>query len=106
MAYKTVTARSKPSATTNTTLYQVTAGKAFVLAALRINNMGSSTETVQVGFAATATPGATEWIVKVAVEQNKPIQISGDLLAGGEYIVVYNATSNNVVFTLSGYEEV
>ena len=105
MAYVVKTARSKPAATTNTTLYQVTAGKQAVLTSLRINNMGAATETVQIGFAATATPGATEWVFKGACEVNKPIQLSGDTFAGAEFIVVYNATSNNVVFTLSLYEE-
>jgi hypothetical protein len=105
MAYVVKTARAKPAATTNTTLYQLTSGKTGVLASLRINNMSTATETVQVGLASTATPGATEWIFKGACEQNKPIQLSGDLIDAGYYVVVYNATGANVVFTLSLYEE-
>lgn len=105
MAYVVKTARSKPSVTTNTTLYTVTAGKHIVVASLRIVNMGSSTETCQIAVAATSTPGATEYIGTYAVEVNKPVQISGDLIEGGKLIVVYNATGGNCVFSLSGWEE-
>ena len=106
MAYKVVRAKSKPAVTTNTTLYQVTAGKESVLASLRIVNMGAATETVQIGVSATDTPGATEWVFKGTCEVNKPILLSGDLFVGGEYIVVYNATAGNVVFSMSLWETV
>lgn len=106
MAYQVKTAAVKPATTTNTTVYQVTAGKQFVLASLRIINMGSSDEVVQVAFATTSTPGTTEWITKVTVSANKPVQLSGDLLPAATYIVAYNATSNNCIVQISGWEEV
>jgi hypothetical protein len=106
VAYQVKRAKSKPVATTETTLYQVTAGKAFVIASLRMSNQGAGSEIVKVGISATGTAGATEWIGPYVVEANKPVQISGDLVSGGEYISVYNFTGGNVIFTLSGWEEV
>jgi hypothetical protein len=102
--YQVKKANSKPATTTNTTVYQVTAAKEFVVASLRLTNIGSSNETVKIAFASTATPSDSEWIFKGIVPVDKPIQLSADLLTGGEYIVAYNATSNNVVVRLSGWE--
>jgi hypothetical protein len=106
MAYAAKQRAIKPLVTTDTTIYQVTAGKHFVIASLRMSNQSAGTEIVKVGVAAAATPGATEWIGPYVVEANKPVQISGDLVTGGMFITAYNATGGNVVFTLSGWEEV
>lgn len=107
MAYDVKEAKSKPSVTTNTTLYQVTAAKDFILASLRIVNMDDAAEEiVKVAVSATATPSADEWIFRAKIKPYMPVQFSGDLLSGGKYIVVYNETGGNVVFKMSGYEEV
>jgi hypothetical protein len=106
MAYAAKQIAVKPVATTDTTIYQVTAGKHFVIASLRMSNQSAGTEIVRIGIATTATPGATEWIGPYVVEANKPVQISGDLVTGGKYITAYNFTGGNVIFTLSGWEEV
>ena len=104
MAYIIKEAESKPAITTDTTLYQVTAGKDFVVAALRVINMGVVDEVVKIAVSVTATPDADEWIFRGTAKPLKPIQLSGDLISGGKYIVVHNETAANVVFKLSGYE--
>lgn len=107
MAYDIKEASSKPSVTTNTTLYQVTAAKDFIVTSLRITNMHDTTEqTVKIGFSATATPGSAEWVFRAKIKPYSPVCLSGDLISGGKYIVVYNETAGDVIFSLSGYEEI
>ena len=104
MAYVIKEAESKPAITTDTTLYQVTAAKDFVVAALRIVNMGAADEVVKIAVSATATPDADEWIFRATIKPLKPVQLSGDLVSGGKFIVVHNETDANVIFKLTGYE--
>lgn len=106
MAYVVKEAQIKPAVTTNTTIYQVTTAKEFVLASLRIQNMGSATEIVRVGVSVTATPGTTEWIFRGEVREFLPVKLSGDLILGDKFIVAYNETGGNCIFKLSGYEKV
>ena len=104
MAYVIKEANSKPAMTTDTTLYQVTASKDFIVASLRVVNMGAGNETVKIAVSATATPGADEWVFRAEIKPLMPIQLSGDLVSGGKFIVVHNETAGNVIFKLSGYE--
>lgn len=107
MAYDIKEAAVKPSVTTNTTIYQVTAAKDFVITSLRMTNMHDTLEqTVKIAVSASATPSATEWIFRGKIRPFAPVAISGDLVSGGKYIVAYNETDAEVVFSLTGYEEI
>jgi hypothetical protein len=106
MAYQIKTERSKPSVGADTTLYQVTAAKDFVITTLRIVNMTAAAETVKIAVSATATPGADEWIFRAEIKPLMPVQLSGDLVLGGKFIVVHNETAGGVIFALTGYESV
>lgn len=107
MAYQIKEAQAKPLVSIDTTLYQVTAAKDFVLTMLRIVNMDNAAEeTVKIAISDTATPAADEWVFRAKIKPYMPVQFSGDVINGGRYIVVHNETGGNVVFSMSGYEEV
>ena len=107
MAYQIKEAAAKPAVTTNTTLYQVTALKELTVASLRMVSMvDTGDQIVKIAFSATATPGATEWVFRGKISPFKPIQLSGDLVGAGRYIVVYNETAGDIIFQLSAWESV
>lgn len=93
-----------PSATTNTTLYTVPAGKSAV-AVLSVCNTNATIATIRVAISATNTPTTAEYI-----EYNVPIAANGVLertsiaMGENEKLVVY-ASSTNVAFRLYGIEE-
>ena len=107
MAYVIKTAEAKPAVTTDTTLYQATAAKQLTVASIRIVSMvDTGDQIVKIARSATATPAATEWIFRGKISPFKPIQLSGDLVNGGQFIVVHNETAGGVVFSLSAWESV
>ena len=83
------------SATTNTTLYTCPANT-FAVVNVTICNRNSSSVTVRLAIASSATPGGSEWIeYGVTIPANAVLERTGLVLdATNKYLVVYSSTTS------------
>lgn len=92
------------AATTNTTLFQVGAGKEDTFNVNFCNRNGSAV-TVRLAIAAAATPAASEWLeYDYPIEANSSFERTGLVAPDGKYIVVYSS-SVSVSVNAYGFEE-
>lgn len=95
--------QSSPTATTNTTVYTVPASTVATFT-VNVCNRGTSTITVRLAIASTATPANEEWI-----EYDAPIPASGVLertgivAQAGERVVAYVSAATASI-NVYGYE--
>lgn len=93
-----------PSATTNTTLYTVPAGKSAV-AVLSVCNTNTNTAKVRVAISATTTPTTGEYIeYDILIPPSGVLERSSIAMGSNERLVVY-ASASNIAFRLYGIEE-
>jgi hypothetical protein len=102
-----VLGQSNPAATTETTLYTVSAGSSAVVSTIAICNQAGTSGTYRVAIrpAADSTTTAKHWIVygaTVAASDSILLTI-GTTLAAGDKIQVY-ASSANMSFSAYGSE--
>lgn len=96
--------QSAPSATTNTTVYTVPAGKTATFN-VSILNRSSSASTVRLAIAATGTPGDSEWLeYDASVPGNGVLERTGLVASAAKNIVVYAGAATFSV-NVYGYEE-
>ena len=97
--------QSAPSATTNTTVYTVDAGKSAVISTISICNRSASAATYRIAASATGTPSNAEYITYDAtVAANDTVFLTiGITLEATKNIVVY-ASSANLSFGIFGSE--
>jgi len=97
-------AQAAPAATTYTTVYTVPAGKTATLN-INIVNRGTSTASVRVAVAASATPLSEEFLeYGAAIPVNGVLERTGVRLSAGKLLVVY-ASSADTSVNIYGYEE-
>jgi hypothetical protein len=97
--------QSAPSATTNTTVYTVGAGKSAVISTISVCNRGATSSTYRIAISATGTPANSEYIVYDAtVLANDTVFITiGPTMEATKNVVVY-ASSANLSFGIFGSE--
>ena len=94
-----------PSATTNTTLYTVPAGKSAVCVLSVCNTNNSTIAKIRVAISATNTPTIDEYIeYDIALIANGVLERSSIAMGENEKLVVY-ASASNIAFRLYGIEE-
>ena len=91
-------------ATTNTTVYVVPTGYYSVFN-VSLTNTSSSSVTVRLALASTATPGTAEWIEYDTVIVGKGVfERTGLVLDAGKYVVAYASAGSAVNVTVYGIE--
>ena len=96
--------QSAPSATTNTTVYTVPAGKTAVTT-VAFCNRGNSQVTVRLAVCATSTPSNAEYIeYDATIEANGTLERSGIVASASKLFVVY-VSAATVSVNIYGYEE-
>ena len=96
--------QSAPSATTNTTVYTVPAGKVATFT-VSILNRGTASATVRLAIAATGTPGNAEYLeYDASIPANGVLERTGIVATAAKNVVVYASTANTSV-NVHGYEE-
>lgn len=100
-----VLGQSAPSATTNTTVYTVGAGKSAVVSTIAICNRGATSATYRLAVSASGTPSNAEYITYDApIAANDTIFLTiGSTLEATKNIVVY-ASSANLSVSVFGSE--
>lgn len=100
-----VLGQEAPSATTETDLYEVPAGKDATITGVLVANRGTASTTyrisISVGGGATANKDYTHY--DVAIPGNDTYQGPPDMLAAGDIVRVY-AGNGNLSFKVSGIE--
>ena len=82
------------SATTNTTLYTVPSNT-FTVLNVNICNRGSTTVTVRLAVASTATPSGSEWLeYDASINPKGVLERTGIVMDAGKYLVVYASTTS------------
>lgn len=100
-----VLGQSKPSATTNTTLYTVPTSKEAVVSTLAICNDSSSATAYRVAVSASASPTTSEWLVYGAtVQGNDTSFLTIGVTAEASKRIVVWAGAANLVFHAFGSE--
>lgn len=96
--------QSAPSATTNTTVYTVPAGK-VASTTVAFCNRGNAAVTVRLAVCATSTPANAEYIeYDASIPPNGTLERSGIIASAGKLFVVYVASAT-VSVNIYGYEE-
>jgi hypothetical protein len=91
-------------ATSNTTVYVVPTGYYSVFN-VSMTNTSSSSVTIRLAVASTATPGTAEWIEYDTVIVPKGVfERTGLVLDSGKYVVAYASTGSAVNVTVYGIE--
>lgn len=91
-------------ATTNTTVYIVPTGYYSVFN-VSMTNISSSSVTVRLAIASTASPGTAEWIEYDTVIVGKGVfERTGLVLDAGKYVVAYASAGSAVNVTVYGIE--
>ena len=92
------------SAATNTTVYTVPSGYYSVFN-VSMTNISSSSVTVRLAMASTASPGTAEWIEYDTVVLGKGVfERTGLVLDAGKYVVAYASAGSAVNVTVYGIE--
>ena len=92
------------SAATNTTVYTVPSGYYSVFN-VSMTNISSSSVTVRLAMASTASPGTAEWIEYDTVVLGKGVfERTGLVLDAGRYVVAYASAGSAVNVTVYGIE--
>lgn len=92
------------SAATNTTVYTVPSGYYSVFN-VSMTNTSSSSVTVRLAMASTASPGTAEWIEYDTVVLGKGVfERTGLVLDAGRYVVAYASAGSAVNVTVYGIE--
>lgn len=92
------------SAASNTTVYTVPSGYYSVFN-VSMTNTGSSSVTVRLALASTASPGTAEWIEYDTVILGKGVfERTGLVLDAGKYVVAYASAGSAVNVTVYGIE--
>lgn len=92
------------SAATNTTVYTVPSGYYSVFN-VSMTNTSSSSVTIRLAMASTASPGTTEWIEYDTVVLGKGVfERTGLVLDAGKYVVAYASAGSAVNVTVYGIE--
>ena len=92
------------SAATNTTVYTVPSGYYSVFN-VSMTNTSSSSVTVRLAMASTASPGTAEWIEYDTVVLGKGVfERTGLVLDAGKYVVAYASAGSAVNVTVYGIE--
>lgn len=92
------------SAATNTTVYTVPSGYYSVFN-VSMTNTSSSSVTVRLALASTASPGTAEWIEYDTVVLGKGVfERTGLVLDAGKYVVAYASAGSAVNVTVYGIE--
>jgi len=102
--YKTL-GQSKPSATTNTTLYTVPTAKESVVSTIAIANDSASATAYRVAISTSASPTASQWLVYGATcPANDTVFLTiGVSIEAARQIVVW-AGAANLIFHAFGSE--
>lgn len=97
--------QSKPSATTNTTLYTVPPSTSSVVSTLIICNDSATPTVYRIAIASSASPSASEYIIYgAAVPANDSVFLTlGMTIEQNKQIVVYSASAN-LIFSAFGSE--
>lgn len=96
--------QSALTATTNTTVYTVPAATTATVT-VSICNRGSTSATVRLAVAATATPGNSEWLeYDVTIPASGVLERTGIVAQAGKLVVAYASTAN-VSVSVYGFEE-
>ena len=97
-------AASDLAATTNTSVYTVTAGKTGSFS-VNVCNRNAASVKVRIALAASATPTAGEWIeYDATIAANGVLERTGLVLDATKIVVAYSDTAN-VSVTAYGYED-
>lgn len=88
--------QSAPSATTNTTVYTVGAGKSAVVSTIAVCNRGATSATFRIAVSASGTPGNAEYITyDSSVAANDTVFLTiGATLEATKNIVAYASNAN------------
>lgn len=97
--------RSTPSATTNTSVYTVPAGKVASFTISCCNTNDASVANIRIALSTSGTPSAGDYIeYGAAVMSTGVLERSGIVANAGTQVVVYSSVANvNVV--VYGFEE-
>jgi hypothetical protein len=96
--------QSKPTASTNTTVYTVPASK---LSSFSVNmtNFSATSANVTLAVSATATPTNSEYILHSSIiPPFSTLEKTGLVAQAGKNVVI-NTTGNSIAVTVCGYEE-
>ena len=92
------------SAATNTTVYTIPSGYYSVFN-VSLTNTSSSSVTIRLAMASTASPGTAEWIEYDTVILGKGVfERTGLVLDAGKYVVAYASAGSAVNVTVYGIE--
>lgn len=92
------------SAATNTTIYTVPSSY-YAVFNVSMTNTSSSSVTVRLAMASTASPGVAEWIEYDTVILGKGVfERTGLVLDAGKYVVAYASAGSAVNVTVYGIE--
>lgn len=95
--------QSSPTATTNTTVYTVPASTVATFT-VNICNRGTSTITVRLAIALTATPANEEWIeYDASIPASGVLERTGIVAQAGERVVAYVSAATASI-NVYGYE--
>lgn len=95
--------QSNPTAATNTTVYTVPAG-VTATATISVTNLSGDNAIFNFAVSASATPGASEWIMyNTQVPPSSTVERSGVVAQTGKNFVI-NASSSNLSVSVYGFE--
>jgi hypothetical protein len=104
MATGRLAAAAQLAATTNTTVYTVPTGY-YAVANVSFTNTGTSSVTVRLAMATSASPSSAEWIEYDTVIVGKGVfERTGLVLQAGLNLVAYSNTGSAVNVTVYGFE--
>jgi hypothetical protein len=96
--------QSAPSATTNTTVYTVPAGKTATFN-INVVNRGTSVVSVRIAIAADANPATAEWIEYGAAVPSGGVLERTGIVAEATRRVVVHTSSADASINVYGHEE-